>query len=407
MRELPYLLVILVLVALLLRLDFVFYMIYVVGGVWLLARWATPRSMDRLTVQRSFVSHAFLGETIPVRLELLNRTRLLMPWLRVHESLPPDLASTAQISRVYTLRPREEVSITYDLHCQRRGVYPIGPLQLTSGDVFGFAAVQSRGEAVQYLTVYPRIIPLAGLALPSRLPFGVLASPQCMFEDPARLRGVRPYQAGDSQRRIHWKASAHSDSLLVKQLAPAISLESTILLNLRGAEYERQRRHDASEWAIVLAASLAAYLESQRQAVGLAVHGVDALAVSALQAPPRPGRPHLMKVLELLARAELIDSDDPFVAWARRTAASLGWGATVIVVTPNGDEATCQGLHALARAGLNVVMAVVEPYGRFAVVQERARRLGFSAHLLASEDDLERLQALSIARTPVFRGVAP
>jgi hypothetical protein len=33
---------------------------------------------------------------------------------------------------------------------------------------------------------------------------------------------------------------------------------------------------------------------------------------------------------------------------------------------------------------------VVEPYGRFDVVQERARRLGFSAHLLASEDDLER-----------------
>ncbi len=413
MRELPYLLIVLIVAALLLRLDFVFYIIYVVGGIWLLARWATPRGMDKLTVQRTFISHAFLHETIPVRLELHNRTRLSMPWLRVQESLPPDLASTAQISRVYTLRPREQVTITYDLRCLRRGYYPVGPLQLTSGDTFGFADVQTRGEGVQYLTVYPRIIPLVGLALPSRLPFGTLASPQRMFEDPARLRGVREYQPGDSQRRINWKASAHSDSLLVNQFAPAISLESMILLNLRANEFERQRRYSASEWAIVVAASVATYLESRRQAVGLAVHGVDALAgqpgaaAPAMQAPPRPGRAHLMKVLELLARAELADSAEPFIAWAQSTAAPLSWGATVIVITPSGDELTCQGLHRLVRAGLNVVMLVVEPYGRFGVVQERARRLGFTAYLVASEDDLNRLQASSGARVPAYRGVAP
>jgi hypothetical protein len=418
MRELPYLLGVLLLIALLLRLDFVFYIIYVVGGIWLLARWATPRSMAALTVQRSFVSHAFLGETIPVRLELQNQTRLPMPWLRVGESLPSDLASTDQISRVYTLRPRERVTIDYSLRCLRRGYYPVGPLRLTSGDLFGFADMQSRGEGVQYLTVYPRIIPLVGLALPSRLPFGTLASPQRMFEDPARLRGVREYQAGDSQRRINWKASAHSGSLLVKQYAPAISLESMILLNLHTNEYERQRRYSASEWAIVVAASVATYLESRRQAVGLAVHGSNSLGgqrrenlnsgtSQSMIVPPRPGRPHLMKVLELLARAETVDDGEPFVNWAQRTAAPLSWGATAIAVTPSGDELTCQGLHRLVRAGLNVVMLVVEPYNRFGVVQERARRLGFTAYLVASEEDLDRLQALSGARVPAYRGAAP
>lgn len=412
MRELPYLLIVLLVVALLLRLDFVFYAIYVVGGIWLLARWATPRSMDKLSVRRTFTSHAFLDETIPVRLELHNRTRLPMPWLRVHESLPSDLASTAQISRVYTLRPREQVTIRYDLRCLRRGYYPIGPLRLSSGDTFGFAGIQHRGDEVQHLTVYPRIIPLAGAALPSRLPFGTLPSPQRMFEDPARLRGVREYQAGDSQRRINWKASAHSDSLLVKQFAPAISLESMILLNLRIHEYESQRRYSASEWAIVVAASMATYLESRRQAVGVAVHGVDALggqpgaAAPIMQVPPRPGRAHLMKVLELLARAELVDCAEPFVAWAQRTAAPLSWGATVIAISPSGDELACQGLHSLVRAGLNVVMLVVEPYGRFGVVQERARRLGFAAWQVASEDDLTRLQALSGVRAPAYRGAA-
>jgi hypothetical protein len=186
-----------------------------------------------------------------------------------------------------------------------------------------------------------------------------------------------------------------------------------LLLNLRIHEYERQRRYSASEWAIVVAASVATYLESRRQAVGLAAYGLDALAsqpeaaAPAMQVPPRPGRAHLMKVLELLARVELVDSAEPFVAWAQRTAAPLSWGATVIAVTPSGDELTCQGLHSLVRAGLNVVMLVVEPYGRFGVVQERARRLGFAAYLVASEDDLNRLQALSGARVPAYRGTTP
>ena len=415
MRDLPLLLGALLIIALLLRLDFVFYVVYVVGGIWLLARWAAPRSMAKLAVERSFVDHAFLGEIIPVSLELRNTTRLPIPWLRASESLPSDLATTDQIRRVYTLRPRERVTIDYSLRCIRRGYYPIGPLLLTSGDLFGFADVQTRSEAVQYLTVYPRIIPLIGLALPSRLPFGTLASPQRMFEDPARLRGVRGYQAGDSQRRINWKASAHSDTLLVNQYSPAISLESMILLNLNASEYERRQRYGASEWAIVVAASVATYLESRRQAVGIAALGVDAQA-SALKTtlngatqpmivPPRPGRPHLMKVLELLARVEMTEDGQPFIAWAQHTAAPLSWGATVIAITPSGDETTCQGLHSLVRAGLNVVMLVVEPYGRFGLVQERARRLGFHAYLAASEDDLERLQTLSGVRIPSYRGV--
>ena len=56
------------------------------------------------------------------------------------------------------------------------------------------------------------------------------------------------------------------------------------------------------------------------------------------------------------------------------------------------------------RAGLNVVMFVVEPYNRFELVQQRARRLGFQTHMVASEQDMERLQALSGARVPSYRG---
>ena len=421
MKGIPVLIVFLFLLAVLLRLDFVYYIIYVCGGIWLLARWATPRSLRSLKVRRDYVDHAFLGETIPVTLQLTNDTWLPMPWLRINESMPLDLAPAEQIRQVLTLRPREQVTINYSLRCTRRGYYRVGPLQLASGDLFGFSETLARAEAYQHLTVYPRIISLVGLGLPSRLPFGTLASAQRIFEDPARLRGVRGYTAGDSLRRINWKASAHADDLLVKQFSPAISLESTVFLNLNANEFTRQRRYASSEWAIVVAASVATYLEGARQAVGLATNGLDPLtlppdanrsaALAELGAraqpgaiPSRPGRQHLMKVLELLARIETMESDEPFVTWAQRAAVPLPWGTTVIAVTPDGGEAACRGLHALVRAGLNVVMLVVEPYGQFGIIRERARRLGLTAHRVSSEQDLNRLQV--IGGSPTARRVA-
>lgn len=406
MTELPFLLGLLLALALLLRMDFVFYVVYVLAGVWLLARWATPRSLRRLEVRREFTDHAFLGETVEVTLRLRNPGRLPVPWLRIVETLPIALAATGQLRRALSLRPREEATVRYTLRCARRGYYPIGPLQLSSGDLFGFAQAQARSEGADYLTIYPRIVPLARLDLPSQLPFGALASPQRLFEDPARLRGVRTYRPGDSLRRIHWKASAHSDDLLVKQLAPAIALETMLLLDLNQAEYGRQRGLDAAEWAIVVAASVAVYVEQARQAVGLAVYGADGplQAVTAeppSPLPPRPGQGHLMKVLSQLARAELQPFPEPFAAWLPRATASLGWGATAVAIAPHGDEALCRSLHGLVRRGLNVVLLMVDPAAEVGAAQRRARSLGFVAYPVTSERELERWQGLGRGRTAV------
>ena len=399
MRDFLFLLIALLALALLLRLDFVYYIVYVVGGIWLLARWATPRSLAALRVRRQFVDHAFLGERVSVSLELSNPSWFPIPWLRLTETMPLELAASEQLNRVYTLRPRENVVIDYELQCTRRGYYPIGPLRLVVGDLFGFSDADGRDDAAQFLTVYPRIIPLVRLGLPSRLPHGTLSASRRIFEDPARLRGVREYQPGDNLRRIHWKASAHADTLLVKQLSPAISLESMVLLNLNTQDYHRQRIYSASEWAIVVAASVATYLESMRQAVGLATNGSDPLITGSVKQPaaipPRPGRPHLMKQLEILARVEVAEVKQSFVHWAQRSAVSLSWGTTVLAITPLADEAVCQGFHRLTRAGMNVVLLVTEPYANFSVVRERARRLGLRAYQTASEDDLTRLQAVS------------
>jgi hypothetical protein len=411
-------------VAFLLRVDFIFYILYVAVGVFAWSRWRANRALQHLQASREYRKRAFLGEEVAVKLTLTNKSRLAIPWVEFHESVPPELRLESSVHQVTNLRGRQSVSFSYHVKGLQRGYYRLGPLRLTSGDLFGLSKPRAGVLRPDFLTVYPRIIPLAQLGLPSRLPFGTVASRQRLFEDPARPMGTREFRSGDSLRQMNWKASAHTQKLLVRTFEPAISLETAILLDMNAAAYERRNRYDSIEWAIVTASSLATHLINVRQAVGLYTNGIDPLRLQeearvydevtgrllfeAAQAtgnasrfmPPaiqaRTGRPHLMKVLELLARLYSRDSV-PFTEWAPAACVNLSWGVTIVAITAQGDPQTCNTLHQLVRSGFNPILIAIEPNANFGLVRERARRLGFRAYNIGDRRDLAQWQRPALA----------
>jgi hypothetical protein len=96
-----------------------------------------------------------------------------------------------------------------------------------------------------------------------------------------------------------------------------------------------------------------------------------------------------MKILEQLARIE-IHHTTSFTGWASAACVNLAWGVTVLAITARGDEATCNTLHRLVRAGFNPILFAVEPDYNFGIVRERARRLGFRAYKVSGQRDLDR-----------------
>lgn len=419
MSRYSWLLLLLPALAFLLRVDFIFYILYIAVGVFLWSRWHTPRALRHLSATREYRQRAFLNESVAIKLTLSNSSRLPIPWLQIQEHVPPELHQRETLQLVRYVRGRQTISHTYHVKGQQRGYYTLGPLRLMNGDLFGLTKPARSYLSPNFLTVYPQIVPLERLGIPSRLPFGNIAGRQRLFEDPARPMGVREYRSGDSWRRINWKASAHTDQFLVRTLEPAISLETIILLDLNSLSYERRTRHETTEWAIVLAASLAAHLISRRQAVGLSSNGVDPLRLQedervfdeitgrlsfdsaaatdglerymAPTIPPRNGRPHLMRILEQLARLTSRETV-PFVEWASGACTNLSWGVTVLVITAQGDEDTSNALHQLARRGFNPVLLAVEPTANFSRARERARHLGFQAYNIRGRHDLAQWQ---------------
>lgn len=401
------LLVVLFTLAVLLRLDWIYYLIYVVGGIWAFSHWQTRRSLGKVIVRRRMPARAFSGEDVESEVVLHNTSLLPMPWVRVQESVPLDLQTGESYRLVASVGGRSTAVRRFRFHCHRRGYFAVGPLRLTTGDLFGFAQAAWEESERPHITVYPKVLTLEQLGLPSRLPFGTLRSHQRLFMDPTRMAGVRPYVSGDSMRHIHWRASAHDDALLVKKFQPSIALTTMIVLDLDQYAYPSRERLGGSEWAIVIAASLANHIISQRQETGLLTNGLDPFSGGdAKPIPGMNGQGHLMGILELLARIQIRrdpEAADPMEdgalspsrfalpRWLPGQVASLGWGTTLVIVTPQISEPLLWGLHAFNRKGLNVQLVACVQQPGFDRIRRRAEAMGIGAHQALWESELARI----------------
>ncbi len=394
MHNIFWALIVLFAVAAFLRMDWVYYLVYLVGGIWVFSHIWMRRSLGRMQLIREMPARAFAGETIDARLHLSNRSWLPLPWLQIQEAVPLDLKDQPDYRTVVSVGGHSTHDHLYRLACKKRGYYKVGPLNLRSSDLFGFVEARWDEANPATLIVYPQVVPLAHLGLPSRSPFGTLTSRQRLLEDPARMAGVRAYTAGDSLRRIHWKASAHANELLVKKLQPSMAVPVMILLDLDRNSYPVRSLVGSSEWGITVAASVASGLIAERQAVGLASNGLDALAgVDAAPLPQRTGQEQLMSILSLLARIQVQQANQRLAEWLPQQTASLSWGTTIVLITPQLDEATLWVLHGAYRRGSRVLALVCATQPDFRTYQAQGSRLGVEAHSTIWDSDLHHLEA--------------
>ncbi len=357
--------------AALLRIDTYFSLVYLLIAAYLVGRLWSRQAMRQLRTRRRLVSRAFPGEEISVELEVANQGWLPVPWVEMHDSLPVEMIAPPFYRRVITMLPHETQRFTYTLMCYKRGYYTIGPMTWRTGDLLGFAPQEVGSQTSEYIIVYPRVLPLHKLGLPTRSPLASLPASAPLFEDPTHITGVRPYRHGDSPRRIHWTASAGAGSLLVKRYRPAIARETLICLDLAQEDYAFQRLYAASELAIVAAASLANHIiVREHLSVGLCTQATDPLqdATVTFSLPLRRERTHLMSILEVLARAKsyaVVEDAEraplPLPEFLRVQSLGLSWGATIIVITGSESEDLLESLLYLRQRGFAVALLLVMP----------------------------------------------
>ncbi|WP_375385624.1 DUF58 domain-containing protein [uncultured Microbacterium sp.] len=126
------------------------------------------------------------------------------------------------------------IELRYAITGARRGVHPLGPLTVTSTDPFGLARRSTVLGMRTQVTVAPAIVDLPALANFTGESGGTLHTTTNQLGQGADNLIARPYASGDSMRRIHWRATAHRDALMVRQEEQESTPEATVVLD-RGA----------------------------------------------------------------------------------------------------------------------------------------------------------------------------
>ncbi len=149
----------------------------------------------------------------------------------------------------------------------RRGVYPWPGARAGTLDPVALSDLLRAWSAPAELTVWPRPLKLRRFQLGGSSPSVQPHRRATASADAAEVHGVRPYQAGEGGRRIHWRATARTGELHVIEWEEDSAADLTILLDVQAALVAGTSGQDSLEMAIVAAASVAAFtLENGQRA---------------------------------------------------------------------------------------------------------------------------------------------
>lgn len=154
--------------------------------------------------------------------------------------------------RVRPLAPGAEATYHYELPTSARGRLQVGPLVVNRPDLFDLARGDQTVGGTAWLWVHPRrhAVRAAQSGHPRHHHEGPITDPP--LRGSADLRSVREYVMGDEVRHLHWKASARTGRLMVREYADPAQPRFTAVLDTRRASMNPA----VFEEAVEVAASL-------------------------------------------------------------------------------------------------------------------------------------------------------
>ncbi|HEX3089719.1 MAG TPA: DUF58 domain-containing protein [Ilumatobacteraceae bacterium] len=211
---------------------------------------SVQRRLPPLNVRRivspSMVS---VGEPARVDIQLANVGRQASPYLQLWEPVGNNGGAPMQLAK---LGPGQAASAAYRVPTARRGLVRTGPLRALRRDVLGLTQRSTTLAGTEEVLIVPHTIALPFPSVGSSGRLGQHLRMKSWGQTGTEFHSLREYQRGDDIRRINWKASARSTSLIVRETALEGIRRCTVVLDLDASEYVGS----SFEQAVVAAASI-------------------------------------------------------------------------------------------------------------------------------------------------------
>ncbi|AEG43387.1 DUF58 domain-containing protein [Isoptericola variabilis] len=228
------------------------------------------------------------------------------------------------------LRPGGEHEELFAVPTQRRAVIPLGPVRSVRSDPLGLLRRELVWTEPEELFVHPRTLPLSGSSTGYLHDLEGRVTPDISDSD-VSFHALRDYVPGDDRRHIHWKSTARTGQLMVRQFEETRRSRLAVILSTRVEDYAHP---DEFELAVSVCGSLG--LQAIREDGGLTV----------LVQQGRVRGDHRTRMLDDLTRLELAPARTTLADVARVAAATVTDASVVAVVV--GSTVTPTDLRAAA-----------------------------------------------------------
>lgn len=274
--------------------------------------------LSKVTYVRRFnKNEVFAGEKLELIETLSNNKLIPVPWVRVESRMSASLKFKRQDNldinmdqfhkSIFFLGGNSRIIRRHEILCLKRGYFDCSRVFVVAGDLFGLGSDSRDITGDTKLYVFPEILK------PSQLPEAALkwqgdvAVRRWILPDPVLVSGIREYRSGDSQKDVHWGATARSGALQVKTrdftVSPRIMLvfNTQITDDLAGAMHPRDV--DIVETGVNICASIAAWCVGNAFDVGFASNGESGEGErSSPCLMPGCSAEHLRELLRILAK---------------------------------------------------------------------------------------------------------
>jgi len=224
-----------------------------------------------------------------------------------------------------SLRPHECRILRYRALTNKRGEYNLGPLNVSLGDPWGIWRKESQIMAPATVLVYPRVFPISTFQVPLKKPFEGKKTSIRSYEDYTALAGVREYFPQDPPKRIHWKLTAHSGNLLVKEFDFLASTTLALWLDLVSTGRSLEFMEVYAEYASMVAASIL------NKAMAEHIPTLLEVFPTFRQSDLGQGESHFLYQMEILARAKAEQGN--LVDCLRLSSTHLPWRCNLILIS--------------------------------------------------------------------------
>jgi uncharacterized protein (DUF58 family) len=309
-----------------------------------------PRKL-RLTGERTgLFPRAREGDRLDVEVTLTAGRRVST--FILEERVPERLGREVRVP-ITRLSPGGTVRHHYSLRCQRRGVYEVGPLVAVASDPLGLAERETRLAEPFELLVHPRLEVVTDRPLTRQYEDPPVRPPVSKpWPSGFEFFGMREFKPGDDLRRIVWRASARTGTIMVREAEQGITDRITIALDTNRAHHssDGEGYSESFEAGVRTAASLAVHHLRQGYEVKVECNG-GSLTRSIRGATAQ------LPMLDAFARLEM--DRQPLSAAIRRLLHGGRRDAHNILITPGFGPDEAAQLRILLDTGASVLVVAL------------------------------------------------